>query len=197
VLDGVYEPTPAHIEATLEETRLLARLVEDLQTLSLAEAGALPLRNEPVDPAALLADVQTSFSGQAAAAGVALRVEVGETPAFQADADRLNQVLSVLVANGLRHTPAGGQIILRAEATAAEIVLRVADSGEGIPVDQAPFVFDRFYRGDSARRREPAGGSGLGLAIARQLVMAHGGRIGVESVEGEGTTFTVALPREQ
>ena len=117
ILDDVYQPTAEHIGATLDETRLLARLVDDLRTLSLAEAGQLPLTWEPVDVAELLADVRTSFSGQAEAAGVDLRLDVTGGPAaliLTADVGRLGQVLGNLVANALRHTPSGGRITLGA-----------------------------------------------------------------------------------
>jgi two-component system OmpR family sensor kinase/two-component system sensor histidine kinase BaeS len=195
VLDGVYEPTQDHVVATLEETRLLSRLVEDLRTLSLAEAGELPLRREPVDVAELLADVRTSFSGQAEAAGLDLRVEVkGDPPTVTGDGGRLEQVLSNLVANAMRHTPAGGSIRLRAESTNQGVRITVADTGQGIPAEDLPYVFDRFWRGDRSRSHAGGAGSGLGLAIARQLVEAHGGQIDVESEVGKGTTFTIALP---
>jgi signal transduction histidine kinase len=195
VLDGVYEPTEDHVAATLEETRLLARLVEDLRTLSLAEAGELPLRREAVDVAELLADVRTSFSGQAEAAGLDLRVEIeGDPPTVAGDGGRLEQVLSNLVANAVRHTPAGGSIRLRAEGTGEGVRITVADTGQGISAEDLPYVFDRFWRGDRARSHAGGAGSGLGLAIARQLVEAHGGRIRVESEVGKGTTFTIELP---
>jgi two-component system sensor histidine kinase BaeS len=205
VLDGVYEPTQAHIEATLDETRMLARLVEDLRTLSLAESGQLPLEREPVDVVELLADVGTSFSGQAEAAGVDLRIEANDDLSgltVSGDVGRLDQVLSNLVANALRHTPSGGIITLRAEPVfgpdsrkAREGVrIFVCDTGEGIAPNDLMHIFDRFWRADPSRTRAYGAGSGLGLAIARQLVHAHGGRIEVESVLDGGTTFTIELP---
>jgi signal transduction histidine kinase len=221
ILDDVYAPSAEHIGATLEETRTLARLVDDLRTLSLAEAGQLPLNREPVDMIELLADVSTSFSGQAEAAGIDLRVETeGNLSALTiiGDVGRLDQVLSNLMANALRHTPAGGVITLRAgpalsavegpvlsavEGPALSTVegpvhdgvrIIVRDTGEGIPAEDLPYVFDRFWRGDPSRSHASGAGSGLGLAIARQLVRAHGGRIGVESGVGQGTTFTIELP---
>ena len=205
VLDDVYRPTPEHITATLEETRALARLVEDLRTLSLAEAGQLALEWEPVDVVELLADVHTSFSGQAEAAGIDLHLDRAPVPPGGDDADRpaltvtgdvgrLDQVLSNLVANAIRHTPAGGTIALGADTVPGGVRITVRDTGEGIPAEDLPYIFDRFWKGDRSRSRARGAGSGLGLAIARQLIHAHRGRIDVESHVGRGTTFTIFLP---
>ena len=194
VLDGVYEPTPTHIEATLAETRQLARLIEDLRVLSLAEAGELPLAVETVDILELLTDVQTSFSGQAEVAEIDLRVEGPvERLTVQGDAGRLDQVFSNLVANALRYTPPGGEIVLSARAVPGAVEIVVRDSGKGIAPEELPYIFDRFWRGDAARGRS-TGGSGLGLAIARQLVRAHKGTIEVASNVGVGTRLSVTLP---
>ena len=192
ILDGVYAPTPGHIEATLQETRALARLVDDLQTLSLAESGQLPLVLEPVDVGDLLADVVTSFSAQAESADVALSYTVAAPMELLGDAGRLDQVLSNLVNNALRHTPSGGYIKLAAARVDGQARITVADNGEGIPPEDLPFVFDRFWRGDRARAH--TGGTGLGLAIAGQLIKAHDGAISVASLPGDGTTFTLDLP---
>lgn len=197
ILDGVYEATPEHITATLDETRLLARLVNDLQTLSLAEAGQLPLYPVPTRVADLLADVQTSFAGQAAAANVVLVVELlpgAEKLEITVDADRVEQVLANLVANALRHTPERGRVTLSAQPLDDGVRLIVQDNGSGIAAADLPYIFDRFWRGEKARTRHDGAGSGLGLAIARQLVQAHGGHIQAESQLNQGTTFTIDLP---
>lgn len=195
MLDKVYEPNSENLSATLDETRLLARLVTDLQTLSLAETGQLPLHPTRFVLADLLADVVTSFSAYAAEQGVDLTSESAVGLEIQADYDRLDQVFSNLVSNALRYTPKGGTIRLKAERSNDIANITVKDSGEGIPVEDLPYVFDRFWKGDRARTRDGTG-SGLGLAIARQLVCAHGGSITVNSRPGEGTVFTIELPLE-
>ena len=198
ILDGVYQATPAQVDLLLDQTNQLTRLVEDLRTLSLAEAGQLSLKHEIVNIVELLSDVATSFSGQAEAAGIDLQIEgqsTNEPLLFTGDAGRLDQVLSNLVANALRHTPPGGRIVLRAAPQTGRVLIQVADNGSGIAPEDLPFIFDRFW---SSHKAAPdsrnQGGSGLGLAIARQLVQAHGGQIKVESQPERGTTFTIDLP---
>jgi len=198
ILDGVYPASPEHINDTLEETQLLARLVEDLRTLSLAETGQLPMRREVVSIAELLADVQTSFSGQAESAAVDLRIAIsGDATqmSIMGDNDRLDQVLSNLTANSLQHTPSSGSITLKAKLVDDSVQIQVQDTGEGIASEDLPYIFDRFWRGDKARTHHDGSGSGLGLAIAKQLVVAHNGRITVTSTPGAGTTFTISLPQ--
>lgn len=200
ILDGVYEPTPEHIQLTLDETHALARLVDDLHTITQAESGQLPLHLDQVDITELLADVQTSFSGSAEEKEVTLAVEFTGKPAeltITADAGRLNQILNNLVVNALRHTAAGGTITLRAYPQDETVVIEVADSGEGIPEADLPFVFDRFWRGDRARSHTSGEGGGLGLAIVKQLVAVHNGRISVTSQPDKGTTFTIVLPKQE
>jgi signal transduction histidine kinase len=191
IADGVYEADQEQIDRLLGETRQLSRLVEDLRTLSLAETGQLPLQMEQVDVRDLLADVATSFSGQAEMAGVDLQYSFNGKDDFviQGDAGRLYQVLSNLVANALDHTPAGGKISMHAAPAGEGVQIEVADNGRGISDEDLPFIFDRFWSGDSSRQS----GSGLGLAIAQQLVKTHGGQIGVKSRLNEGTTFTLDL----
>jgi signal transduction histidine kinase len=197
VLDGVYDPTAEHIEATLEETRMLARLVDDLHTLSQAEAGQLSLHMEEVDVPELLADVETSFSGQAAVKNINLEVGfAGQAAGLRVwgDVDRLDQILSNLVVNALRYTPAGGQVKLHAERDEGYVRIVVSDTGEGIAAGDLPYIFERFWRGDASRTHVDGAGAGLGLAIAKQLVDAHGGTISMSSTPAAGTRFTILIP---
>ena len=196
IVDGVYEPTTEHINNTLDETKLLARLVNDLQTLSLAESGQLPLHPTRFLLADLMHDLTASFSTQAASLGIDLTAGVtSPNQEITADYDRLNQVLSNLISNALRHTPKKGTISLKTESGVGEarsVRITVKDSGEGIASEDLPFIFDRFWRGDKSRTGRVH--SGLGLAIAKQIVLAHGGTIEAESDIGKGTTFTIELP---
>lgn len=197
-LDGVYEASPDYFRSMLEETKLLQRLVEDLQTLSMAESGTLDFHFQPLSVMELLEDIATSFSARAEEAGITLIMEGAgrrKDLIINGDWHRLDQVVGNLVNNALRYTPEGGEIRLGAEENDGVVLIRVSDSGEGISAEDLPYIFDRFWKGDKSRSRG-GGGSGLGLAIARQLVAAHGGTISVESREGEGAEFTIKLPLE-
>jgi len=194
--DGVYEPTPEHLDLVLDETHRLSRLVDDLRLMTLAEAGQLPLDLQTLDVPQLLADVRDAFACQASEAGVALVTDVpASLPLLVADSQRMGQVLGNLVGNALRHTPPGGTVTLGA-ALASEDALRlwVADTGEGVPLEDVSRIFERFWRGDPARSHEAGAGMGLGLAIAKSLVNAHGGRIWAESEVGRGTIVSCLLP---
>ncbi|HVS00120.1 MAG TPA: HAMP domain-containing sensor histidine kinase [Thermoanaerobaculia bacterium] len=183
LLDGVYPRDETRLGELLEETRHLSRLVEDLGTLAHAEAGALELRKEVIDLGDLVRDVVTALPRPIVAEVPA------ELPAIEVDPVRIRQVLLNLLANALRHTPEEGVIAVEVEARPQRMLIRVRDNGSGITPEDLPHLFERFQKGSDSR------GSGLGLPIARKLVLAHGGEIGVESVLGEGTVVTVALPR--
>jgi signal transduction histidine kinase len=202
VLDGVYPATSEHLEPILEETKLLAQLVEDLRLLALAEAGQLPLEKQAMDVGDLLRDAQVNFSPQASDRGVTLSLDLSpELPQVMADRRRIAQVLGNLLTNALRHTPQGGCVTLSATApapSAAEgsggvVEVAVADTGTGVSPEDLPYIFERFWRGDKSRSRA-GGGAGLGLAIAKHLVEAHGGEISVESMPGKGSKFHFTLP---
>lgn len=187
IVDGVHPADSEHLAPVLDATRRLERLVEDLRTLSLSEAGMLRPAAEPVDVGELLAGAVAVQRRAADEAGVALLVE-GAGQEVTGDAIRLRGAVDNLLANALRHTPRGGLVRVSERREGGDVVIEVADNGSGIPKDLLPRVFERFSRG------EESPGSGLGLAIAREIVEAHGGTIGVESALGRGSTFTVRLP---
>lgn len=192
--DGTLAPNEERIGAMYAEAQRLSRLVEDLRTLSLAEAGELPLQSRAVVVRDLLEGVRIAYEPFARAKNVTLAVEpAGETPALAADPDRIAQVLSNLVTNALRFTPEGGRVLLSSRREADRVRIDVADTGPGISAESLPRVFDRFYRADPSRHRS-RDESGLGLAIARALVEAHAGTIAVESTPDRGATFVVRLP---
>lgn len=184
MLDGLYPADRAHLELLLAETRQLERLVEDLRTLSLADAGGLRLHREPVDLADLATDVVAGFSAAADAAGVSLAVDATDVPSIELDPRRIRQVAGNLVSNAVRHTPAGGSVAVRVRPDADATVLEVADTGTGMDPDAAARAFDRFWRAGGGA------GAGLGLAIVRDLVRAHGGDVSLVSAPGVGTTVT-------
>jgi signal transduction histidine kinase len=189
MLDGVYPADEANLRSLLEETTILARLVEDLRTLVLAESGALQLKKEPTDLSMLIRDTLAAFQAQADSTGVSLTGETADDlPWLELDPGRIRQVFSNLVANALRYTPAGGAIGVRYWQVEKQAQLEVQDSGPGIPADELTHVFERFYKSADS------GGMGLGLAIARHLVEAHGGTIIAESAPGQGTTMRITLP---
>ena len=196
MLDGVHPRDDAHLAPILAETAVMGRLLDDLRTLSLAEAGALPLYREEADARRLLADVVAGHAAAAREAGVELSVADGPAIGLDLDPVRIREVLANLVVNALRHTPAGGSVRLAATVSGPWVELTVADTGEGIAPADLDRVFERFERFDRFERRADAGGSGLGLTIARDLVAAHGGTITAESdgVPGHGTTIRVRLP---
>jgi signal transduction histidine kinase len=197
MLDGVYSTDAEHLAPVYEETLLLQHLVEDLRLLSLAEAGQLTLRRTDVDVASLLRGVAEGTQAAASDKGIYLGVDIPQEPlVVDGDATRLRQVLGNLVGNAMRYTPDGGAVTLRAHQGARRVWISVSDTGPGIPAEDLPRIFDRFYRGDAARDRA-TGGSGLGLAIAKALVVAHDGTIEVESEPGAGTAITIGLPRAQ
>ncbi len=194
--DGIYPLTVENLQPVMDQTELLGRLVEDLRTLALADAGELVLEKGPVELGAFLQDALRPFQSQAAAQNIQLELHcrTADGPLLvSADHHRLSQILNNLLSNALRHTPDGGQIgvTLRQEGEQAQIV--VHDSGAGIPAESLEQVFERFYRADRSRSRQ-LGGTGLGLAIARQLALAHGGSLLAGNDPAGGAAFTLSLP---
>ncbi len=191
--DGVVEPTPELLASLHEEALLQQRIVDDLQDLALAEAGALTYHPAEVELRELLETSRTAHRAQAEAAGVALDLQAPRPVTVVADPDRLRQVVGNLVGNALRATAAGGTVTLALAVRGELAVVEVRDTGKGISAEDLPHLFDRFWRADASRGRA-TGGSGLGLSIARQIVTDHRGTIEVRSTVGVGTTFTVLLP---
>jgi two-component system, OmpR family, sensor histidine kinase BaeS len=189
--DGVYPADRERLTALLAQTRSMARLVDDLRTISLAEVGALELHPVVVDVVPLLDEVAMTNDQRARAAGVRLHVEPATGPSVaRIDVAATRRVLSNVVTNALRHTPSGGEVALsaRAEAPDRRVAIVVRDTGTGVPDDLVPRVFERFAKG------EGSDGTGLGLAIARDLVEAMGGSIDLTSRDGAGTTVTIRMP---
>jgi two-component system sensor histidine kinase BaeS len=189
IIDGVHPPDEAHLTAILDETRVLTRLVEDLRTLALSEAGSLSLHREPTDLAILATDIATAFEAAAGTAGISIEVDVDDSlPLLDIDPVRIREVISNLVGNAIRHTPSGGAIQITGRLDSGSVQLIVSDTGSGIEPELLPRVFERFSRSATT------GGSGLGLAIARGLVELHGGTIAATSPPGGGTRIEVRLP---
>lgn len=192
--NGDLQPTPKRLDAVYSEIQQLERIVEDLRTLSLADANALVLNRTTLAPRDVLQRVADRFAPQADSKKIRLAIAADAAlPALNIDEARMTQVLDNLVSNALHHTPADGAITLGATARGGRVFLEIRDTGAGIAPNDLPHVFERFYRGDQARPTEQ-GSSGLGLAIAQALVNAHGGRITVASIVGQGTMFTIELP---
>lgn len=176
-----------------QEVKAMSRLVRDLSLVSQVESKAVELHPKPLDPLGLLEQVTERFRPAFQAKGVALEVSANGPPRVWADEERALQVLSNLLSNALRHTPAGGRVTLGAEKVNQEVVFSVEDTGPGIPEEHLPHIFERFYRIDPSRSRQD-GGTGVGLTIAKGLVEAMGGRIWAESRLGQGSVFRFTLP---
>jgi len=193
--DGVVEADSKTLASIHEEVMLLTRLVEDLQELSLVEAGQVKLDIQELDLSAVVQSAVAAVSARAETKGVRLQSELPSSIVVSGDGERLAEVLHNLLDNAINYTPEGGSVGIALEGKEQEAEIRVADTGVGIPPEELPHIFERFYRVDKSRSRA-TGGSGLGLTIAKRLVEAHGGTLRVESEAGKGSTFVVVLPRK-
>ena len=186
--DGLYPADSAHLAPILDATATLDRLVEDLRTLVLTDAGNLVLHKEATDVGALVRDTVESFRPQAESRGVSLSTEIPvNLPTIEVDPARIRQVIGNLLSNAIRHTPSGGSVRVAESMAGDTLSISVEDDGEGIPPDLLPHVFERFVKAPMST------GSGLGLAIAHDIVTAHGGQITVDSVVGRGTTVRIEI----
>jgi len=187
MIDGVYPADKAGLKSLLEETQIIARLVDDLRTLSLAEAGSLQLKREAVDMAALIRETVSAFKPQADAAGVEIELSLSKILSVDVDPNRIREVLSNLLVNALHYTPRAGVIKVglteAGTGTERSALIFVQDSGPGIASADLGHIFDRFYKSSDS------GGMGLGLSIAKALVEAHGGRIWAENENGMKISF--------
>jgi two-component system sensor histidine kinase BaeS len=188
IADGLYPADAEHIEPILDATRSLEVLVEDLRTLVLTDAGSLVLNREPVDPTALVHDVLASFNAQSEASEVTLAGDLDDgMPMIDVDPARMRSAIANVISNAIRHTAPGGSVRIGVRSAGDKVVIRITDTGEGIPASLLPHVFDRFVKAPSST------GSGLGLAIVHDLVTAHGGKVEIESTQGIGTAVSITL----
>jgi signal transduction histidine kinase len=191
--EGIFAPEPRHLRTIREQSQLLGRIVDDLRTIGLAEAGQLELDRQPVDVAPVVESTVAAFAARAQAEAIVLESDVSAELRVQADPTRLRQVLAALTDNALRHTPHGGRVRIAAARASAAARISVEDSGAGIASQDLPYVFDRFYQADRSRDRR-TGTSGLGLSIVRALVEAQGGRVGAENGPEGGARVWIELP---
>jgi signal transduction histidine kinase len=193
VLDKVYAHEDRHLATIREQSRRLSRIVDDLRTISLSEAGALPLQLTRLDVGELLRREAAAVEPRAAAAGVELRTEVASSLVVVADPDRIQQAVGALIDNALTFTPTGGAITVSSERHGDRARVAVRDTGPGVAPADLPHVFERFYRADRARDRK-SGSSGLGLSIVSAIAAAHGGGVGVTNDASGGAVFWIELP---
>ena len=193
ISDGIIMPNPETLESMQGEVVLLTRLIEDLQDLALAESGRLQLQVKECDLGQTVRNAVAAFQQQAQVKAITLQVDAPDQVVFQGDEGRISQIIRNLVSNAIAYTPSNGQVAIKSRIEGDEVVLVVKDDGPGIPPEDLPYVFERFYRVDKSRSRY-TGGIGLGLTIARRLAEAHGGGISVTSQEGIGSEFRVVIP---
>ena len=195
--DGVVEDAATqqrYLDTARRDIQALSLLIDDLFDLAQYDAGALELDRQPVAVGDLISDTLNRFAEPAARKEVSLTGEVADDlDQVTVDVQKIERVLANLLANAIRHTPAGGEVRVQARRADAALLVEVIDTGEGVAPEDLPYVFDQFYRGEKSRSHA-TGGSGLGLAIARRIVEAHGGEIGVESAPGQGARFWFTLP---
>ncbi len=195
--DGTVRDQPGIQKAAgiiLTEADRMYRLVVDLLDLARLDAGTADLDRKAVELEEMLSQVVKQFLPQAAESKIKLRLDVRDLPTFIGDRDRLAQVFTNLIDNAIKHTPAGGRILVEAGPDRSEVLIKVEDTGVGIPAGDLSRIFERFYQVDKSREKKELRGAGLGLAISKQIIEAHGGTISVSSEPGQGTIFLVRIP---
>ncbi|WAA12979.1 sensor histidine kinase [Fervidibacillus halotolerans] len=196
IQEGAIKADEKTILELSDEVYRLNRLVNDLQQLSLAEAGELPLHKRATDINELIKRICGNFQGLAEEKGISIEFkEPSVSIVAVLDPDRMTEVLVNLIGNALKWTPPSGKVTITAEKEKGMAKIAVSDTGPGIKKEHLEFIFDRFFKADKSRKREDAG-TGLGLSIAKGFVEAHGGTIQAESEEGKGTTLTIMIPTE-
>jgi len=196
VHDGVLPPTKENFEIIRDEATRLEHLVDDLRTLSLADAGELSIKLQTIEPAGLLQEVASLYQFHTQNKNIKLELDIApHLPPLEIDPGRITQVLTNILDNATRYTPEGGTITLSAKQTGRDVAIAVQDSGPGLSKEDVERIFERFYRVDPSRQRED-GGSGLGLAIAKSIVQAHNGQLSAESEPGKGLKVIIKLPHK-
>ena len=194
VHDGVLEPNHENFEIIREEAERLEHLVNDLRTLSLADAGELSVDFQPININNLISDIYTHYISPFNQQRITLNLKPASvTLTANLDPSRFTQVLNNILDNALHYTPAGGSVDIETKLVENKIQISIQDNGEGVTPEEAAHLFDRFYRADEARNRND-GGSGLGLAIAKSIIDMHGGKIWAESEKGKGLKMVIKLP---
>ncbi len=195
MIDGIWEPSGERLESCHEEIIRINRLVGDLEKLERFEADNTALYISEFDVSELVRHILSNFENEFHKKGVELKFS-GKTEIIEADRDKISQVIINLVSNALKYTLEGGHVEVQVKETGTQVEMIVSDSGQGIPAEDIPYIFERFYRADKSRNRL-TGGSGLGLTITRAIVESHKGKISVSSEHGKGTTFRVSLPKSK
>ncbi|HWS28528.1 MAG TPA: HAMP domain-containing sensor histidine kinase [Clostridia bacterium] len=192
MMTGLFEPTPERLQGCYDETVRLGKLVSDLETLARSE-NDMKLEKAELDLLHAARETVLTWQAEADKKHIALHV-AGESVAVKADKNRIAQVMANLISNAIKYTLENGEVTIFISDNGKRGVITVSDNGIGIPADDLPYVFERFYRVDKSRTRA-SGGSGIGLAIVKSIVNAHGGKISVSSSLGNGSTFVVELPK--
>lgn len=193
MMEGLWEPTPERLKSCYEEIGRLSGLISDMERLAQIESDNLKLSKSPVDLLELAHTVADYFEIESSRKSLSVEVQ-GNPSIVNADRDRLSQVIINLLSNAIKYTPENGHIHIFVKDTAENGILTVEDNGIGIPEDELPLIFERFYRTDKSRNRK-TGGAGIGLTITKAIVNAHGGKIEVTSSVNKGSCFTITLPK--